>query len=364
MIVCDEYEAKNGWGNYTKGLVQALEKGHQVRVVSKHSGSTVRRSKIYGWGRFNPTYNIFKQLYFVFAFLRYFRWADVIHVTVEIFAPAASIASRLYRKPYVLTLHGTYAIPVKEDFPSVRRIGMKFALNHAHNLTSGSQYTIDMVQESLHRKIKCKLIPNGVDNQRFFPDYSQQPSSLKFQYPYIISIGQIKMRKGFDQVIKVISDSRVNSRIHYVIVGDTSNSSELEKLKLLASHLDVERRVHFFANISDIELRRLISQSICLVVPSRRGTFGFEGSPLVIMEAFSCGTPVIATSGYGSDYTVNHGKNGFLVNVEDLEAIASSINKIYNDRSSFSDNCILYANLNTWDSILPQILELYSSSNS
>ncbi len=69
---------------------------------------------------------------------------------------------------------------------------------------------------------------------------------------------------------------------------------------------------------SDIE--RLLPGADLFVLSSRR-----EGLPMVILEAFACGLPVVATRVGGIPEVVEHGRTGWLVAPEDPEALAEGM---------------------------------------
>jgi glycosyltransferase involved in cell wall biosynthesis len=65
------------------------------------------------------------------------------------------------------------------------------------------------------------------------------------------------------------------------------------------------------------------------VLPSASG----EGLPLVLLEAMSCGLPVIATTVGGTPEIVQHNKTGILIPPIDPQAIADSIVRLLVDET-------------------------------
>ena len=65
---------------------------------------------------------------------------------------------------------------------------------------------------------------------------------------------------------------------------------------------------------------RWYSAADLLVLPSHS-----EGSPLVVMEALSCGTPVLATNVGGVPQLIEAGRNGELVSPRQPEALAENL---------------------------------------
>jgi spore coat protein SA len=57
------------------------------------------------------------------------------------------------------------------------------------------------------------------------------------------------------------------------------------------------------------------------ILPSKKG----EGFPLVVLEAFASGTPVIATKSGGHEEIIKNGNNGYLVDVDSAKQISNKI---------------------------------------
>ena len=77
-----------------------------------------------------------------------------------------------------------------------------------------------------------------------------------------------------------------------------------------------------------------MQDSLCFVQHSITAEDGDkEGSPVAIIEAGAAGLPVIATKHTGINFTVVHGKTGYLVEERDVEGMAQYMNKICDDFS-------------------------------
>jgi glycosyltransferase involved in cell wall biosynthesis len=57
----------------------------------------------------------------------------------------------------------------------------------------------------------------------------------------------------------------------------------------------------------------------------------FEGLPLVVMDAFALGVPVVATAGSGVSELVTDGVTGLLSPVGDVAALAESMRRVLTD---------------------------------
>ena len=91
-------------------------------------------------------------------------------------------------------------------------------------------------------------------------------------------------------------------------------------MESLITELDLKKNVFLKGKTTDIF--RAMSNSSIYVLSSI-----YEGLPLVILEAMSCGLPVISYAcPCGPKDIITDGKNGFLVNVNDEITLANKIN--------------------------------------
>jgi len=100
------------------------------------------------------------------------------------------------------------------------------------------------------------------------------------------------------------------------------------------------------------EVADMFSAIDLYIVSSRQ-----EGGPKAILESMASGVPLVTTRVGQAMDLVNHGNNAFMAEVEDVEALASHVLKIYNS-SAESLKPILNAarktaEANTYDSLLP-----------
>lgn len=92
--------------------------------------------------------------------------------------------------------------------------------------------------------------------------------------------------------------------------------------------LGIQKNVIFCGNVdSDEKLRSFHAEIDIFCLPSLSESLG-----LVLLESLNCGTPIIASNTGGIPEIVEDGKNGFLVELGDANALASKIEKFYDDR--------------------------------
>jgi glycosyltransferase involved in cell wall biosynthesis len=134
-----------------------------------------------------------------------------------------------------------------------------------------------------------------------------------------IYVGRLNKDKGLSYLLAAFIQLPVSC--HLLVVGAFDNEAPLDtdSKRILVMH----PRVHWLGFQRDV--RPALSASDVLVLPSLR-----EGFPNVLLQAGSMGLPVIATNVSGSNEIVVQNSNGWLVPVEDIQALLSSMRKAIN----------------------------------
>lgn len=123
--------------------------------------------------------------------------------------------------------------------------------------------------------------------------------------------GQLILLDAFTKLIAEGHDARL------VFVGDGELRSIIEE-RTIASNL--EDRVQITGYVSEAKVREHIAASRALALPSFA-----EGLPMVIMEAFAVGRPVISTYIAGIPELVRPTENGWLVPAGNVERLAAAL---------------------------------------
>jgi glycosyltransferase involved in cell wall biosynthesis len=120
----------------------------------------------------------------------------------------------------------------------------------------------------------------------------------------IVSAGRLSPEKGYGDLLRAIAlMGPTASKCAFVVCGDGSLAPQLTKM---ARDLDLSKLVQFCGFRSDI--LEIFQAMDLFVLPSLT-----EGFPNVLLEAFACGKPAVATSVGGVPELVRHGENGILV---------------------------------------------------
>jgi glycosyltransferase involved in cell wall biosynthesis len=174
---------------------------------------------------------------------------------------------------------------------------------------------------------RVRVIHNGIDLARFpekTPDSSvfRQQAAVPADAFLVCAIGQICARKGLHKLLEAFSRIYTCApRIHLAIVGKAVFPHEQkyeESLVSFAATAGIAHRVHFTGERRDIPA--ILQAADLLVLNSVEEPFG-----LVLIEAMSCGTPVLATRVGGIPEIVKDSVNGWLVEDGNIPVLAAKL---------------------------------------
>ena len=221
--------------------------------------------------------------------------------------------------PVVFTVHGSnldFSITFTDSvldriYSTISRIILKhFAYDH---VISVSDELTGRLTEFDH---EVTYIPNGVDPDSF-------PTPGNFDRKKLLFVGRLRPKKNpVDIVVAMeqIVERHPDAELHFVGEGplNTDLQSEVKSRELTES-------VTVHGYVSDEDLMRLYKESSIFVLPSE-----WEGHPLVLLEAWASGIPVLGTNVEGIREFVEEGKTGTLVPLNDPDALALCVIKLFN----------------------------------
>lgn len=170
---------------------------------------------------------------------------------------------------------------------------------------------------------KRVFLPNGVDTERCLPVSEEQKLKLraKLSLPpqacIVTYVGRLVPEKRVDHLLKIWNEIRSkHTDVLLLIVGEGAEEQELR-----AMHVD---GVRFTGQVEDAV--PYLHASDLFVLPS--STEGLSNS---MLEAMSCGLPVLATTVGGAPDVMRHGESGFLIPPEDVNALRVGLETLLED---------------------------------
>lgn len=169
--------------------------------------------------------------------------------------------------------------------------------------------------------LKRKIVPivNFVDLDKFVPA-NEKPNNEKYR---IITVARYTSQKNcltYLEAISILKRQKIN--VHFDWYGSKSyDPSYYKKVVEKTLELRIEDYITFHDSSEDIVTEYQKSDAFCL--PSL-----YEGYPNVVVEAMSCGLPILCSDVYENSQIVENCKNGFLFDPSDPKSIASAVVKI------------------------------------
>jgi glycosyltransferase involved in cell wall biosynthesis len=159
---------------------------------------------------------------------------------------------------------------------------------------------------------------NVLDLAIYAPQNNEKPL---FDLIFVGSLVAVKQIDILLNALALLNQTHQNSRL--AIVGEGPLRTELESL---ASRLNIGEMVTFLGHKDSTEVAGYLKRSRLFVMTSR-----VEGLPMAMIEALSCGLPVVMPDVGDVTTVARHGENAWIVNPPNAENYAGAIGLILGD---------------------------------
>ncbi|MEZ0541029.1 glycosyltransferase [Fibrella arboris] len=230
--------------------------------------------------------------------------------------PWKAIRYKVFRESYILTFWLSFIVWFH------RVIGTWNLVDKYIVLTSFAQ--------QLYENSTLNLNPESIIIKPNFVTAFPEESIKKSFYLYV---GRLSEEKGTEVLLTAFVKSKKTLKI-------AGNGPLLEKVKKASFNYS---NIQYEGILNQEEVRHLMKGCTALIFPS----IWFEGMPMVILEAFSQGIPVIASNFGVMSTMIKHGVDGMHFNVNDPNSLVSVIDVWSNLNESEKDSFSVQA-LNTY----------------
>ncbi len=227
-------------------------------------------------------------------------------------ATVAMLVDALGGPGYSFTVHG----PEELDKPQAISLGEK--IERARFVCAISSFCRSQLYRWAPHPCweKIAVVRCGIDPSFLEPDGRPFPHA-----PELVSVGRLDPQKGQLVLVEALSAlAREGLDFHLTLVGDGDMRRILGET--IARHR-LEQRVTITGWASGDTVREHVLASRALVLPSFA-----EGLPVVIMEAFGLGRPVLSTYVAGIPELVEPGRSGWLVPAGSVEALTRALREV------------------------------------
>ena len=335
-LVC--YAGFGGSGVIASELgIGLMERGHKVHVVSSelpfrlvNMGEKIKFHEVSLY-----SYPVFKHGFYGLSLSSKLvevceeEDLDILHVHYAIpHSIAGYLAKGIVKRKglrLITTLHGTDITLVGQQ-ASYKRL-VEFGIQESDGVSSVSEYLKAVTLKEFGVRREIEVISNFVDEKRFYPLEEGKEEGKVREWEeggekLVIHVSNFRVVKNGEGVVRVFDRIRRElSGVKLLLVGD---GPEMGRLRGLIKELGLVGSINFLGQVHEVE-RILPRVDLCLF-PSYMESFG-----LVVLEAMSCGVPVIGSDVGGIGEVIEEGRTGYMFNPEDIEGMARKSIEILKD---------------------------------
>jgi L-malate glycosyltransferase len=193
------------------------------------------------------------------------------------------------------------------------------AIRENFNLSADKVFTI-------RNGVDLKIFSNRIDKRAVI----RKEFNLEDNEKVIGMVANFKKIKNHAFMLKAFSGlTKKFAQVKLLLIGqgfkeDPQNSEE--EILSFVNQNDLNRKVLLLGYRSDVSELLGIMDIFCL-------TSFKEGLPISLIEAMAAGLPVVGTDVEGIKDVVIHEKNGFLVQLEDVDGLRDALYRLLNDES-------------------------------
>lgn len=236
----------------------------------------------------------------------------------------AAVVSRQLGIPLAISIPGSDA-QVARSNPFFRAMA-RFALQQATLLTANSADLRDAVIPLGADLRRFDMIIYGTDPKALRPDATgaatlRQQLAITPDAVVALCVGRMVPKKGFDVLIRALADPILRELpIIGVMVGEGDDKAAWQ---MLAAELGVGERLRWVGNVPKTEISRYYNMADLLAMPSVSRPA--DGLNVCVLDAMSCGKPVIGTPVAGNPLAIVDGVTGIIVPEQDPATLAAAL---------------------------------------
>lgn len=266
---------------------------------------------------------LYRFLTIIYIFLKH-KPDAVIGIGLILHGIYSNILGTIFRKKRILLLMGKNDLALTYPHKKVvQRMLVRVAFLSDFIGTRGTRSRNWLIEKGFERD-KVFIAHNVFDFNQFAP---RARGVKKYDMIYV---GVLRYYKRIDLLIDIVYKLVVErglKDIQLAIVGE----GRLEgKLRKKTAELKMDDHIHFLPSGDAVYVCNLLNQSKMFVMTSQG-----EGLPVAMIEAMSCGLPVVIFDDADIADLVRHGKNGLLIKRGDLDGFVEAVKLFLQDNNLY-----------------------------
>lgn len=251
-------------------------------------------------------------------------------------APIVALVAMLFNKPFFLKKFGGDCDKEFCEAPVPKRVGVRWAMRRASGLFFEVKRLIPFGRQFNEN---CYWCPNTRVRPKRHRDLDEPYSKRKFVF-----MSHVRKEKGVDEMLEAFR--RLGPEYELDIYGT------------LMDYTPEQLEGRYKGVVEPDKVPEVLGKYLLLLLSSWK-----EGYPGIIIEAFGCGLPVIASKAGGIPEMVEDGHNGVLCDVQSADSLVEAIKRIEKmDLSTLSRNAL--ASFDTYDGekVNASVIEILKTS--
>lgn len=170
---------------------------------------------------------------------------------------------------------------------------------------------------------------------------------------FMLTVGAVERRKNQRLIVEALSNGKIDMPL--VIVG--RHTDYIDELKEFIREKGMEKKIMFLTSLSDQELLAIYQLSELFLFPSL-----YEGWGAPIIEAITCGVPVITST--GSCFHETGGDAALYVHPDNAEEMEDAILRVIDDKATrleMIEKGRRHVKQFTEESVAEQFMQVYKS---
>ncbi len=280
----------------------------------------------------NPILVFFNSI--IISLIILFYGINIVHARSRAPAWSCLLATKITRRKFVTTFHGTY------NFKSKLKKLYNSVMLRSDLIIAGSNFIFSHIKENyseyLNDKKKFLVIFRGINTDYFDPSTTIETEEdelfkswgLKIERKTVLLPGRLTEWKGQEMFLDAINKVNINlgHRVFNVIILGSDQGRELYKKKLirLVEQYRLTNQVKFIDNCKNMPLAYKVSD---IIVSS---SIEPEAFGRISVEAQAMKKPIVASNIGGSKETINENKTGFLFEANNSDDLSKKLIEIMN----------------------------------
>jgi L-malate glycosyltransferase len=197
--------------------------------------------------------------------------------------------------------------------------------------------------------IESQVIPNGVNLDIFHCGPERDPGC------HVVVMRNLETLYGIDTAIRAAAI--VRKEFPDLVLSIAGSGPQRADFEQLVAELDLEGVVRFTGRLDVAQVAALYARADVALNPSRA-----DNTPASLIEAASCGVPIVSTNVGGVPYLVEHERTALLIPPDAPELMADALARMLGNetlRRKLRENGLPLARSCNWPIVIPQWLELY-----